>query len=178
MDAATAALVGAFGGSGIGFLGALKINADQRREAERTEKRRAFALYLGALYPAVAELREMPPNKAPDLVEQAVDRLSSEQASWLRTRRSLTAASPHLFGRMDRLHAAVAQVQTLKMPPEVMGAFEKANNYVERLGEERTDQRLKEWPEIHGQLLSAGELLSAGSLAWWRRLRASVTTTH
>jgi hypothetical protein len=48
MDAATAGLIGAFGGAGLGFAGALKINSDQRKEAQRSERRRAFGVYLTA----------------------------------------------------------------------------------------------------------------------------------
>lgn len=51
MDAAVAGLIGAFGGAGVGFLGALKINADQRREAQRIERRRAFAATSGRSTP-------------------------------------------------------------------------------------------------------------------------------
>ena len=159
MDAAVAGLIGAFGGSGIGLAGALRINAVQRRDGDIAEKRRAFAAYLGALYPAVAELREMPPNKEPDLLMRAIDGVSSEQASWVRTRKGITAMSPHMFGRMDRLSAAVAVVQMLDMPPAVMEAFDQANDYVAELGEERTDELRAAWPGIREKLLDAARLL-------------------
>jgi len=42
MDAATAGLIGAFGGAGIGFLGAIKVAADQRDDARRIERRQAL----------------------------------------------------------------------------------------------------------------------------------------
>jgi hypothetical protein len=63
MDAGTAGLIGAFGGGALGLLGALKVGADQRQEALVTERRQALATYLGALYPTVGELREIPPPR-------------------------------------------------------------------------------------------------------------------
>ncbi|MGE5282562.1 MAG: hypothetical protein ACM3N0_09645 [Chloroflexota bacterium] len=172
MDAAIAGLVGAFGGSGIGLAGSLKISAVQRSEAARVERRRAFAGFLGALYPAVTELREMPPNREPNLLERASDVLSTEQASWVRTRRALVAMGPHVFGRMDRLAGAMAHLQVLDMPEELMIAVEEANDYVVRLGEDRTPERLDEWSTIHGRLHAAKASLAASRprvRGWVRR---------
>jgi hypothetical protein len=120
MDAAVAGLIGAFGGAGVGFLGTLTVSADQRREARRKDMHRALADYLGALYPAVTELRELPSNKEPDALTRVIDRMSGEQATWMRTRKGLVATSPHIFGRMDRLSAAFARVQMLGMPVTVL----------------------------------------------------------
>lgn len=159
MDAAAAGLIGAFGGAGIGFAGALKINTDQRKEAQRNERRRALAVYLGALYPVVSELREMPPNSEPDALTRMIDRLQGEQASWVRTRRGVVAAFPHAFGRMDRLSGAMAVVQTLEMPAAVLEVVEKANDYAAELGEQRTDELVEKWPEIQKELLYAAKLL-------------------
>lgn len=170
MDAATAALMGAFGGAGLGFLGTLTVNARQRREARRSEIRRALADFLGALYPAVAELREMPSNKEPDAFSKAIDRLSGDQATWVRTRRGLLATSPHIFGRMDRLAAAFARVQLLDVPVSVMEAVEKANDYVAELGEERSIALIERWPAIRSDLISAVAAFDSPSLSRWRRL--------
>jgi hypothetical protein len=159
MDAALAGLIGAFGGAGIGLLGALKVNADQRQEAERSERRRAFAVCLGALYPVVSELREMPPNSEPDALTRAIDQLLGEQASWVRTRRGLAATSPQMFGRMDRLSAAMAVVQTLAMPAALLEAVEAANDYVAELGEERSEELVARWPAVRARLLEAARLL-------------------
>lgn len=162
MDAALAALLGAFGGAAIGFAGSLKVNADQRREADRIEKRRALAAYLGALYPAVSELREMPPDKDLDMIGRAIEMLSGEQASWIRTRRALVASSPQMFGRMDRLAAAMARVQTLAMPATVTQAVEGANDYVVELGRERSEELVAAWPEIRAELLAAVSSMEIG----------------
>jgi hypothetical protein len=169
MDAGTAALIGAFGGSGIGFAGALKVAADQRLEDRRSEKRRAMASYLGALYPVISELKEMPKNKEPDLVSKAIEQVSGEQATWVRTRKGLVAMSPHMFGRQDRLSSAFAHVQLLDMPDPVMDAVEAANDYAIELGEERSEAILGRWPTVHKDLLDASRLLDAQDPKWWRR---------
>ncbi|HKZ15050.1 MAG TPA: hypothetical protein VJL81_14520 [Solirubrobacterales bacterium] len=153
MDAGTAALIGAFGGAIIGFLGAIKVAADQRVEARRIEKRHALAVYLGALTPVVGELKEMPPNKEPNFLTKAIDQASGEQATWVRTRKGLVAMSPHIFGRMDRLSSAMAQVQLLEIHPGVMDAVEAANDYAAKLGEERSEELIQRWPSIHAELL-------------------------
>jgi hypothetical protein len=168
LDAAAAGLIGAFVGAGIGFLGALKLARDQRRGSLVTEKREALAAYLGALYPAVGELREMPPNKNVDPISKAIDRLSGEQATWVRGRRGLVAMSPHIFGRIDRLSLALARVQLLHMPGAVMDVVEEANDYVSDLGEERDEELLARWPAIREGLLDAVELLDERSPRWWQ----------
>jgi hypothetical protein len=172
MDAATAGLIGAFGGAGIGFLGAIKVAADQRDDARQIERRQALTGYLGALYPVVGELREMPPNKDPDLLTKAIDQLSGEQAAWVRTRKGMIAMSPHSFGRMDRLSSAMAQVQLLDMPSEVMEAVESASDYVRELGEERSEELVGRWPSIREALLSASRRLEAGGHRHRRILRS------
>jgi hypothetical protein len=63
---------------------------------------------MGALYPAVAEPREMRPDKELDPINKALDRLSGEQAVWVGARKGLVAMSPHIFGCMDRLSLALA----------------------------------------------------------------------
>lgn len=155
MDPALAALIGAFGGSGISLLGTRGISTAERQETLRREKRRAFAAYLGALYPAVSELRSMPPNRLPNTFERIQDKVADEQSAWLRTRREITKATPHLFARIDRLSLATAEVEVLDMPATVLAAIEAANDYVERLGEERTDELKAEWSSIYDRLQAA-----------------------
>lgn len=169
MDAGTAALIGAFGGAGIGFAGALKVASDQRLEARRSEKRRALASYLGALYPVISELKEMPPNKKPDLIDKAIEHVSSEQTTWVRTRKGLVAMSPHMFGRHDRLSSAFAYVQLLDMPAPVLSAVEAANDYMIELGEERSETILGRWPAVRKDLLDASSHLESKEPKWWRR---------
>lgn len=159
MDAAVAGLIGAFGGASLGILGALKINADQRRQAQQSERQRAFSAYLGALYPVITELREMPQNSEPDALTRVIDRLQSEQVAWVRTRKGMVSTFPHAFGPMDRLSAAMAVVQTLEMPTAVLEVVERANDYAAELGEERTDALRERWPELQEQLLGAAKLL-------------------
>jgi hypothetical protein len=164
MDAALAALIGAFGGAGVGFIGSAKISADQRREARRVEKVQAFSSYLGALYPAVAELRELPADSGSwrTLASDAIDRLQGEAATYMRNRKILASLGNQHIWRMDRLSAAVARVQVLDMPPELIGVFNEANDYVARLGEERTDDVKAEWPDLYKRLHAAASLLDSG----------------
>jgi hypothetical protein len=163
MDPAVAALVGAL----IGLTGAIVINVSQRRWTMETERHRAFAGYLGALYPVIAELQGMPPNPTPDLIERISDRLRGEAATYLRTRREVAALGATQFVRQDRLSAAVARVQLLEMPLRVVRAFERANAYVEQLGEDRTEALKSEWNPILAELHAASELLEPRIAPRW-----------
>lgn len=101
----------------------------------------------------------MPPNKEPNALTRAIDQLSGEQASWARTRKGMVEMSPHMFGRIDRLSAAMAVVQVLEMPAAVSEAIEKSNDYAAELGEERTEELVAAWPEVREDLLEAARLL-------------------
>jgi hypothetical protein len=159
MSAAVAGLIGAFGGALVGLGGAWWLDRAQRIRSDARERRRAYAAFLGALYPAVAELREMPPNRNGGLYERLDSLLTTEQAAWVKTRRGLAATSPQLFSRVDRLLAAIALLQVLDLPDEVTSAVDDAVEYVERLGEDRTPGRVAEWPPLHERLQRAVALL-------------------
>jgi hypothetical protein len=75
---------------------------------------------------------------------------------------------------MDRLASAMAHLQVLDMPEELMSAVEEANDYVARLGEDRTSERLDEWPAIYDRLHVAKALLEASGpeVRGWNRRRA------
>jgi hypothetical protein len=111
----------------------------------------------------------MLPNKEPDLVNKAIEQISGEQATWVRTRKGLVAMSPHIFGRQDRLSSAFAHLQLLDMPTDVMKAVEAANDYAAELGEERSEDLVTRWPSIHADLLEASKSLDLESSKWWRR---------
>lgn len=172
MDAALAGLVGAFGGAGIGLGGALKINADQRRSAMLAEQRRAFASFLGAIYPVVVELQGLPPNREPGLVGRLTDSFLGEQASYAITQKQLATAMPQHAARLDRLAGAIALVQALDVPGELASAIDEANDYVERLSDDRTEERKAEWTAIRDRLLTTGSLLTPPLQRRWPRRQA------
>jgi hypothetical protein len=167
VDPAAAALIAGLGGAAVGFAGALMISSAQRRAEFRRDQREALSGYIGALYPTVGELREMPPNKELDPVNKAIDKLSGEHATWVRTRRALLKISPHLFGRVDRLSLAFARVQVLEMPPEVMVTVESAMNYVNELTEDRSTELIDRWPSLHTELLEAARTLNTRTASPW-----------
>jgi len=78
--------------------------------------------------------------------------------------------NPHI-ARIDRLNAAIAQIQVLAVPTEIVNVVNDANEYVRRLGDERTEQIKAEWPEFFRRLHEAGSLLDADEKSWWQRMR-------
>lgn len=124
--------------------------------------RDAFGVYLGALYPAVAELRELPDVGSPSAVARLQDRIRGETATFIVSRRGERAT----FGDRPRELAqgvalAIAGLQVLPLPVEVRAAVDAANGYLERLSEHRNTEIKAEWAKIHSQLADAASVLGA-----------------
>ncbi|MGZ4248871.1 MAG: hypothetical protein ACXVUE_11270 [Solirubrobacteraceae bacterium] len=134
------AVAGTLASAVVGVAGAARISRQARREALNDRMRDAFGVYLGALYPAVADLRELPDVDGLPMLDQAINRLRGDKATFVASRRR----ERQIFGdgMRDRAHGvgvAVAGLQVLPLPPPVRDAVDVANDYLERLGERRTD---------------------------------------
>jgi hypothetical protein len=55
----------------------------------------------------------------------------------------------------SQLAVAATKLQTLPLPPDVRAAVDAGNDYVERLGENRTPELTKEWAEIHERMVNS-----------------------
>lgn len=124
--------------------------------------RHAFASYLGALYPAVAELRELPPARRSPANATILDRVRGNESTFLAARRRERA----VFGDRprqvaDRVASALASLQVMALPSEVRAACEAAAAYIERLAGQRSSEVSAEWPAIYEQLQAAGRLLDS-----------------
>ncbi len=122
--------------------------------------RDAFGVFLGAVYPAVAELREVPDVDGIPKLDQAYNRLRGEKATFIAVRRR----ERQIFGdglrlRAQRVAIAVADLQVLPLPRPVREAVDAANDYLERLSQRRTPELKSEWEQIHKQLMAAAEIL-------------------
>jgi hypothetical protein len=165
MDSAVGAAIGVAGtlvGTGLGFTGAFFIARCERRHALRRERRQAFATYLAALYPAVAELRELPPVRKAAPGATLLDRVRGEEATFVATRRRERA----VFGDRprelaDRVAIALASLQVMALPADVRTACEAAAEYIERLAAQRSPEINAEWSTIYEQLHAAARLLSS-----------------
>jgi hypothetical protein len=149
-------------GAVIGLRGARAIGREERAEAARAETLRAFTEYVGALVPVVSELRELPPAPAPSPLADLVDQFRGEAATYLATRRR----EQQLFGGRNReqaarLASAAIDLRLRPLPQGVRDAINVANNYVEQLGEQRSDELIAEWKGIHSRLMAAGAELRA-----------------
>lgn len=151
-------------GAVVGARGALAVSREDRLHAQREDVRRALAGYLGALYPSVAELRELPPARPESKLESGLKRLERDDVRWVRQRRR----EHLLYGDRHRelaakLAAAAAELQVRPMPDALRAAFDRANDYVERLGEQRTPELLNEWASVYADLMQG-----RGVLDTWR----------
>lgn len=154
------AVAGTLAGAAVGVAGAANISRRAREDAFSDRMRDAFGDYLGALYTAVADLRELPDVERIPMLDQAVSRLRGEKAAFIATRRR----EQQVFGdaMRNRAHAlglALAGLQILPLPSSVRDAVDEANDYVERLAARRTDDIKEEWSEVHEKLMVAAELL-------------------
>ena len=151
---------GTLAGTGLGYRGALAINRRDHASALRDRMRSAFAEYLGSLYVSVAELRDVPANKPPTWLDRAVDKMRGEQATWIARRRAEYRLAGDRYRELPaQLGAATAQLQVLPLPPDVRAAVDAANNYIERLSQDRSPQRKAEWSEVHARLMDAAQTL-------------------
>lgn len=156
------AVGGTLAGAVVGVCGSLVISNRQRANSINDGMRDAFGVYLGALYPAVAELRDMPDAGRPSAVARLQDRIRGETATFVVTRRGERAT----FGDRPRelahrVAAAIADLQVLPLPADVRVAVDAANDYLERLGEHRNPKIKAEWADIHRQLAAAASVLGA-----------------
>jgi hypothetical protein len=134
----------------------------ERRYSLNARMRDAFGVFLGALYPAVADLRELPDVDGLPKLAEGYNRLRGERATFVANRRR----EREIFGdvlrdRAHRVAIAVADLQVLPLPQEAREAVDKSIDYLERLGERRTPELKAEWSVIHAQLAGAAALLRA-----------------
>ena len=154
---AAASVGGTLLGAVVGLRGARSIGREERTEAAHGETVRAFAEYVSALVPIVAELRELPAVPSSSPLESVVNQLRGEAATYFATRRR----EQELFGGRNReqaarLAAAAVDLRLRPLPQGVRDAIDRANNYVERLGQDRSDEMIAAWPAIHSDLMDAG----------------------
>lgn len=155
-------VTGALVGAGVGYGGALAISRRDRAADIQQKIRDAFGLYLGTLYASVAEGLELPPNRPPTRLDRAVERVQGQQGAWLARRRREYQLSGDRYRELAaRLSAAEAQLQVLPLSPGLRGAVNAANDYVRRLGEDRSPEIKAEWSAIHSQLMRANSQLGS-----------------
>lgn len=122
--------------------------------------RDSFGVFLGAIYPAVAELRELPDVNGLPAVDKAYNKIRGERATYVAGRRR----ERQIFGdglrdRSHRVAIAVADLQVLPLPQQARDAVDASLNYLERLSERRTAALKAEWSTVHADLARAAELL-------------------
>jgi hypothetical protein len=153
--------VGTAGGTALGAVlglrGARAISREERAEAVHAETVRAFTGYVSALIPIVSELREVPPVPKASPIAEIVDQLRGEAATYIAAR----WREQELFGGRNReqgarLAAADIDLRLRPLPAGVRAAIDAANDYVERLSADRSEELIAEWPEIHQRLMAAG----------------------
>ena len=125
---------GTLAGAGVGYTGALAISRRDRAAALWERIRAALAIYLGALYASVAELRDLPPNREPNCLDRSADALRGKQGAWLARRRSEFRLAGDRYRQLaERLAAAEAQLQVSPLRPDLRAAIQTANETAKRV---------------------------------------------
>jgi hypothetical protein len=158
--------VGTVGGTSIGAViglrGARAISRDERAEQARAETLRAFTEYFSALVPVVAELRQLPPAPKSSPLADLVDHVRGEAATYIATRRRLQQlGGDGIREQAVGLAAASLDLRLRPLPQRVSDVIDDANDYVERLGNQRSKDLVAEWPGIHKRLMAANAKLRA-----------------
>jgi hypothetical protein len=152
--------VGAGGGTALGALiglrGSREISREERAEAARAETLRAFTGYVSAAAVTVGELRDLPPVPKPAPLDELVNRFRGPAATYIATRRH----EQQITGGRNRELAARLSVAYLDLwlrplPRYVRAAIVAANDYIERLSAQRSEQIIAEWRGIHARLMVA-----------------------
>ena len=148
-------------GAGLGYRGARSINQRQRADAQRARVQDALADYVGALYIAVGELRDLPPNRPPNWLSEAIDQLRGERGAWLARRTAEYRLSGDRYRDIaGRLAIAAARLQVQVLQPELESAVSAANEYAEKLGTDRTPELVAQWPNVRATLLASAAYLN------------------
>jgi hypothetical protein len=172
--------VSVIGGGVCGTGGSAWIGSRERRKERKAEMRRSYAAYLGAYYPAFAAIREVPEVPPPGLRHAAVDWLRAgleadgappwvagglkriDAAEWIRTQERLQRVNGgRLRDASERVVAAGAFLQVLPLPDDARAAVERANEYLIRLGSDRSPEALAEYPDIYDALRAAGKQMES-----------------
>lgn len=155
---------GTVAGAVVGLTGARKLSRDERMAQERTETLRSFRNYVGEVVQSVAELRQLPAvpetNRVADLATGLVDRVRGEAAVHMATRMRIHQRyGDRYFELAGKLAAAAIDLRLRNLPETARAAVDRANDYVERLGENRSSELIAEWKGVHADLMAAGEEL-------------------
>jgi hypothetical protein len=154
-------ICGTLSGTGLGYVGAVRISRRDRAAALRGQIRSAAAVYLGALYQSVGELRDLPPKKTPNALDRGVSKLQGEQGACIARRRAEYRLSGDRYRQLaGQLASAAAQLHVLPLPPDLDAAVAAANEHVEKLSDRRTPELIAEWPAVRASLLAATKKLN------------------
>jgi hypothetical protein len=168
--------VSTVGGGGLGFASSAWTGSHARRKERKAEIRRSYAAYLGAFYQALSAIRELPEVPPAGPRQAAYDRLRAkfddksappwavgavkriEAAAWIRTQERIeNVTGGRLREVSGRVAAAGAFLQVLPLPNDARAAVERANEYLIRLGSDRSPEALAEYPDIYAALRAAGK---------------------
>lgn len=168
MGSAEISILGTLAGASLGLAGGAAISRGERRESRRIEMRQVYARFLAATYSAVAELRELPPGSEGTTISRILDQIRGEEASYVQTRKTLAEMGNTHIARMDRMNAAIAEIQVLDLPPELIAIVNDTGEYVQRLSDERTEPVKAEWPAYFDRLQTGAAILNRQQ-GWWSR---------
>lgn len=113
------AVAGTLAGACVGVGGTLLISRRERQSVLNARMRDSFGVFLGVIYPAVAELRELPDVNGLPAVDKAYNKIRGEGATYVAGRRR----ERQIFGdglrdRSHRVAIAVADLQVLPLPQQ------------------------------------------------------------
>jgi hypothetical protein len=155
-------------GVGLGYISSRAVSKSERDATSRADLRRAISVYLGALYPAVAQLRAMP-DVRPGALADLLDRLRGETATYVHTQRQLAAMGSRHMILADQLVAAYAGLAVMNLPPRLRTAVDESFAWMAELGENRSEEVKARWPAIWAELDAAVKGLAANKQSPWRR---------
>jgi hypothetical protein len=155
-------LLGVGAGGLLTYLAAVRLETLRRRADEKRERRQALAEYLGRLAIAFSTVsaipEELPLSPIAQFRKATLEKSARiRERDWMKTQKGLREyLGENFYEPLHRLVESYARLQLLGLDERVLEQVEETFEYVGlRVGRDRSEKTLSEWPEVRRKLLEA-----------------------
>jgi hypothetical protein len=142
-------LIAAGVGGFLGYLVTFHVSEREREEAKAEALLELYAEFSADLASAVAWIRFFPEAREPDWVSRGIDSLRGELATWAATQKRVQQTLGQGWREpVERFARTSARMRLRPIPDYLMREVEAANDYVEELSVDRSDEVKAKWPDV------------------------------
>jgi hypothetical protein len=155
-------LLGVAVGGLLTYLAAVRIETLRRHADDRRERRQALAEYLGRLtiaFSIVSEIpEELPLSPLAQFRRATLERSARvRQRDWMKTQKATREyLGESFYEPLHKLAESYSRLLLLSLDKRVLEQVDESFEYVGlRVGQDRSERTLGEWPEVRRKLLEA-----------------------